>query len=147
MVSKVIYRVTAIRNHGERRMLVREFKGAPPDGLIAQWLKGGSDPKGPPPGADYAFAVRYYPTYKGWRIIDLRGARLQPSRGGDRAPTYWTDIIHSKKTYATEDAAVMVAIHLLNQPRQWEMFDPPLPGTSTGWKRMVLPHGPGVTKI
>lgn len=115
MVSKVIYRVTGIRASGEPRLITREFKGAPNEGKIAQWLRSGANNKD-----KYDFAVRYYPKYRGWRVIDLRQAFVRmseaprtPGAYPREIPPYWSGIAHFPKHYGTEDAAVMVAIHAM----------------------------------
>lgn len=105
MASKVIYRVTGIRAAGEPRLITREFKGAPNEGKIAQWLRSGAYNKD-----KYDFAVRYYPKYKGWRVLDLRRAFIQ-TRGDE--VVHWSGITHLPKHYGTEDAAVMVAVHTM----------------------------------
>ncbi len=128
MVSKVIYRVTAIRAGGGT--ITREFKGAPSEIKMFPWAVATHNA---------AFVVRYYPTKKGWIIHDFRRANpIVKSDGIGRNYPELVGVVRSKKTYATEDAAVMVAIHLLNQPQQGEMFDPGRP---------VPPHGSGPSPV
>lgn len=58
------------------------------------------------------FAIRYYPSRKGWRLLDIRGvtsfeapgARYRIYKGQVRGARYWP----------TKDAAIMVAIQKLS---------------------------------
>lgn len=55
--------------------------------------------------------IRYMPSRKGWIITDIRKAfRRQPAE----SPRYfWVGHARLQRTYPSEDAAVMMALHLL----------------------------------
>ncbi len=59
------------------------------------------------------FVIRYFPSRKGWRVLDIRDViSVMPSPHSARM--FYTGQRHSK-FYGTEDAAVMVAIHMGGQ--------------------------------
>jgi hypothetical protein len=107
------YTVIAIRGGtDEPRQMERFFPKVPPDGVLAKWTR---DRKG-----KFDLVVRYYPSKKGWRILDMRTAQILIPFKGDRTP-YWGTIKRSKKVYASEAAAIMTAIYMLNPSTQLEL--------------------------
>lgn len=55
--------------------------------------------------------LRYYPTKRGWCILDIRKAMQLQS--ADRRSTWWRGQVRYGQTFPSEDAAVMAAIHML----------------------------------
>lgn len=103
------YVVVALRAAGDVRQIERTFKGAPPDSRLAQAFRGGTN--------RYDLAVRYFPSRKGWMIIDMRNAFYKYTRSD---LPYWTGTKRSKRVYPSESAAVVKAIYMLNAPEQIE---------------------------
>lgn len=101
------YTVVAIRASGSVRQTERTFNGAPSEAKLASVFRGGVE--------KYDLAIRYYPSRKGWVIIDLRNATIKELQSGRQ---YWTNTRRSSKTYPNESAAVMKAIYILNPPSQ-----------------------------
>lgn len=94
------YRVVAICRHGVFDQLYK--RGAPPE----NWLCAFGKSKGA------AFVARYFPSKKGWRLLDIRGAVAVTINGKQRVNVYRGQV-RGTKYYPTEDAAVMVAMHKL----------------------------------
>lgn len=57
------------------------------------------------------FVIRYFPSRRGWRILDIRKAIAVTMRINGRPVPVWRGQVRGTKYYATEEAAVMVAIH------------------------------------
>lgn len=55
------------------------------------------------------FVIRYFPSRKGWRVLDIRNASSWQMPGVRRP--MWTGMICGKRYFPTEDAAVMAALH------------------------------------
>jgi hypothetical protein len=54
------------------------------------------------------FVTRFYPSKKGWRVLDVRNAaRVQVPSGR----TFWQGEVHHTRVFPTVDAAVMWAMH------------------------------------
>lgn len=58
-----------------------------------------------------AFVTRFYPSKKGWLIIDVRNAQLFRRPGSDFGE--WRGTERSTKPLPSMDAAIMTAIHML----------------------------------
>lgn len=56
------------------------------------------------------FVIRYWPSKKGWRVLDMRKA--QSFQFGSTGHTEWMGHRHLKTIFPSEDAAVMAAITL-----------------------------------
>ena len=103
------YVVVAMRATGSVRQIERTFKSAPSEAVLARTFRGrGRD-------QDYDLAIRYYPSRKGWMIVDLRNAYKKQLVSGRE---YWTGTRRSPKAYPNEAAAIMKAIYILNPPSQ-----------------------------
>ena len=59
--------------------------------------------------------IRYFPSKKGWRVLDIRNATCVRMNIHGAAIDGWRGQIRGKKYYPNEDAAVMVALHMLGQ--------------------------------
>lgn len=105
------YRVTFMRAFGDPKEAVRMYKLAPSESVLAAYGRGRT--------GRWDLAIRYYPSRKGWMIIDLRNAHKKPLMSGHRG--YWTGTRRSPKAYPNEDAAVMKAMYILNPPSQREL--------------------------
>lgn len=116
------YVVTGIRAQGDPRQIQRTFHGAPSNWQIAVWLIEGTlrvrgrDTKNSITGAfrlgaPFRLAVRYFSSVRGWKILDLRQAR----RSRWEKQTGWSGIEVLPTIYPNEDAAVMVAVHMLRK--------------------------------
>lgn len=96
--SAAIYTCIGIRGHRTKRWTCG---GAPTEAqLIGRGSKNGCDA-----------VIRYFPSKKGWRILDIRKARAVQHPSG--RTTFWTGQVRGTTYYPNEDAAVMAAIHLL----------------------------------
>lgn len=104
------YVVVALRATGDKRQIEHTFRGAPSEARLAATFRSGLN--------QYDLAVRYYPSRKGWLIIDMRYAFA--TEGASGIP-YWTNTRRSPKVYPSESAAVMKAIYILNPPGQHEL--------------------------
>ncbi len=96
-----VYTVIGVRAHG-----VVEWKkrGAPSDGWM---LARGMNHK-------CAFVGRYFPSKKGWVLIDIRKAQ---NFGRPGHFVKWVGHVRLKTIYPTREAAEMVARHLItSQP-------------------------------
>ena len=76
--------------------------GAPSAGQLCTWGKA--------KGA--AFVMRYYPSKRGWRLLDIRKA-IQA--GGNSSPRFWVGMVTGERIYPSMDAAIMHAIAILNR--------------------------------
>lgn len=84
-------------------------------------LKFGSKPEAPAAGAmlnrakqlGALFAIRYWPSRKGWRVLDVRTAQCfdKPNGHGGTYPD-WTGYRYLDTLFPNEDAAVMAAMAL-----------------------------------
>lgn len=98
MDSAAVYKIVAI---GAGRTIERKRTGAPNDAWMVQWamLK------------KMQFVTRYWPSRKGWMVIDCRKAIKVGWRGN------FTQIVgHSRmndRVFPHENAAVMFAMSLL----------------------------------
>lgn len=104
------YVVVAMRATGDVRQIERTFKSAPSEALLARTFRGGPN--------KYDLAIRFYPSRKGWMIVDLRNAHKKQLVSGRE---YWTGTRRSSKAYPNEAAAIMKAIYILNPPSQQEL--------------------------
>ena len=66
-----------------------------------------------------AIVIRYFPSRKGWRLIDIRNA-VQKSVGYKSYPQ-WFGQVRGTRYYPTEDAAVMAAIHMLQREPELDL--------------------------
>lgn len=99
MASLATYKIIAIRPHGT---FERKVKGAPSESSVIAWARNRSAP----------FVTRYYPSKRGWRLIDLRNVIEVPVYiGKGRQSMQYKGFIRGDKYYETEDQAVMVAMH------------------------------------
>lgn len=105
---KPAYEVTALRAFGSPASMTRTFRGAPSDTKVAAYFRGKTTP--------FDLAVRYYPSRKGWMIIDMRHAVLVTTPTGDGP--FWRGLDRHPKVYPSEEAAIMKAIHMLHPPVQ-----------------------------
>lgn len=85
------------------RLMQTSFDRSPPDARVLE--------RGKRSGA--LFAVRFWPSRKGWRICDMRRAQcFRAYTGFDK----WANYAWSNKVYPSESAAVMVALANLSYP-------------------------------
>lgn len=104
------YVVVALRATGDVRQIERTFSSAPSEAVLARAFRSGPN--------RYDLAIRYYPSRKGWMIVDLRNAHTKQLQSGRQ---YWTGTRRSSKAYPNEAAAIMKAIYILNPPSQQEL--------------------------
>lgn len=104
------YKVVAI-NRRTQREVRHTFDGAPSEQLIAGWL-------GRKGGLQEWVVTRYYPSKKGWLIIDYQNAFAQPLRRGGGAMVLWAGIRRDPKPRPSLAAALMVITHRLALPEQ-----------------------------
>lgn len=71
--------------------------GAPSEARMCGWGKTNS----------CAIVIRYYPRLKGFRMLDIRQARARPGGKG------YVNIRRGKRIYPNESAAIMTAVHAL----------------------------------
>ena len=63
------------------------------------------------PGCKALYAVRMWPSRRGWRIMDMREAVIvQPSNIVTNTYSVWKGYCWSERVYPSEDAAVMHAM-------------------------------------
>lgn len=86
---------------GPARVIERKKNGAPAEGWLCEFGKKNSVP----------MVIRYYPSRKGWRILDLRRAQCFGVNG--RAFNIWKGQVRGQRYWPTEDAAIAVAMHVL----------------------------------
>lgn len=95
----VPYKLIAVRGTSIK---TKTIPGAPQEGMMITWAK----------SVRADFVIRYFPSRNGWRVLDVRDAVQHSSH--KRHLRWWTGQRRSK-FYGTEDAAVMVAIHMGGQ--------------------------------
>jgi len=108
-----IYTIIGIPRADPLKVRSRTIAGAPRDTILLSWAL----------RHKLAFVIRYFPSKKGWGIYDTRQVCPLPSKIGAFGQAYaqyggWKRL---PRTYASEDAAVMKAIHLANLPVQEEL--------------------------
>lgn len=81
------------------RMFKREHKGAPGNDILGKW---GASLKA-------QCVVRYYPSKKGWFVVDLRSARQFSSMAGTMAG-HWTGLIRGERNFPSQEAAEMYVL-------------------------------------
>lgn len=59
-----------------------------------------------------SFAIRYMPSKKGWTVLDTRRAQNFTAPGQNYSR--WVGHVRLPRAYPNEDAAIMLAIHLLS---------------------------------
>lgn len=103
-MSAARYRVVGIRPHGAE--VARVFQGAPSETIMADWARRNG----------CVFVTRYYPSRKGWLVLDLRHLDfvLSASHSYRKA----VGIRRLKRTYPSEAAAMMKLHHMRNPPEQ-----------------------------
>lgn len=77
--------------------------GAPPENWLCAWGKA----KG------CAFVIRYFPSKKGWRVLDIRNATGRQAAGG-RGFQMWQGQVRGTRYWPNKDAAIMYAIHTMS---------------------------------
>jgi hypothetical protein len=99
MAKPLIYKIVGVSHGKEAR---QQRGGAPTESWMIEWGRGR--------GVD--FVIRYFPSRKGWRVLDIRNAkpidlggswktrRVKAYRGQARGMRYW----------GSEDAAIMAAL-------------------------------------
>jgi hypothetical protein len=101
MASLATYKIIAVRPHG---VFEKKTRGAPSESSMIAWAL----------NRRAAAVIRYFPSKRGWRIIDLRKTIAMPmSNAFGRPITAYRGHVRGTKYYATEDAAVMVAMHMI----------------------------------
>lgn len=90
------YRLVFVRAGGNVR--VGHSDKAPADGVLVHRAKANAA----------LFAVRYFPSRRGWRVIDVRNAMALPLQAGQQR-VQWINAIWLDQTFPSEDAAVMRA--------------------------------------
>ncbi len=83
------------------RVYLRGADTAPPEATIIKWAV----------NLKAAFVTRYYPSKKGWLIIDVRRARFSQHPGASFGT--WLDVVRSQTPLPSREAATMIAIHKL----------------------------------
>lgn len=111
------YEVVAI-NRRTQQEIRKGFDTAPQVSSIARWLEG----HGSVGGRDTRYVnewvvARYYPSKKGWLILDFEHARPRPLRSRPYH-TVWADIKIDPKPRPSLAAALMVITHRLALPEQ-----------------------------
>lgn len=94
----------------------RLFKGPPTDSMMIKWAKG--DPRGYPASRVPAgwFLVRYYPSRKGWKVIDIRQARLV-TKAENPNVSWYAGVQRGTRLYPSPDAAIMHVLAVAYQQR------------------------------
>lgn len=95
------YVVTYIASGG--RIYKSRFRGSPKDSWVLE--------KGKRCAAHYA--VRKWPSKKGWRLCDMRNAQCFTEYKGGPAHAKWTDYAWSERIYPNEESAIMHALAIL----------------------------------
>lgn len=112
MPSKAIYKVVGVGRSPEGVVTrERNFSGAPTDNRLATWAQATEK------CVKLEFVTRYFPSKKGWLVLDLRhvSAHLRLPMGRF---ALWGNISRYRRTLPTEDAAIMLMLHKLNPPIQ-----------------------------
>lgn len=78
-----------------------KMRGAPTEDSLCAWGK----------QRRCLAVIRYFPSRRGWRILDIRSALPVLTRNS-RVP-FWRGQRRGERYYPTLDAAVMVALHTL----------------------------------
>ena len=82
-------------------------RGSPSESFLCSWGK----------ARGCAFVIRYWPSLKGWRILDIRKA-VESRRGSPHNYSIWNGQTRGTRLYPNEDAAVMHALAILSsQPK------------------------------
>jgi hypothetical protein len=87
--------------HGVRgeRMVAGKRKGAPTEAWMIGWAK----------DRNCQAVVRYYPSRKGWRLLDVRNARKIDAPGQRYA--MWKGQVRQPQFWPNVDAAIMAWLH------------------------------------
>lgn len=91
------YKVIGVTAHRTEEIM---HKGAPTEQWMVRWGK----------RRRVAAVIRFYPSRKGWRVLDIRNAIEIEFKGKGR---FWKGQGHSTRYYPNEDAAVMAAMHYI----------------------------------
>lgn len=83
------------------RVIEERRPGAPTEGWLVGWGRRGG----------CAFVIRYFPSRRGWRILDIRN--VQFFAASNRHSSWYTGQQRGERYYPNEDAAVMVAMAML----------------------------------
>lgn len=98
-MASVCYKLVGITRGGVVEY-TRKRPGAPTEGEMVEWGMRNQ----------CAFVGRYYPTLKGWRVLDIRKA-FKRQMGG-RPQQFWTGYGRGRRTYPTDASMVMHTIAL-----------------------------------
>lgn len=103
-ITPADYKVIAVLPGGG--VIEKRKRGAPPENWMIDFGR----------ARRAAFVIRYFPSKKGWRVLDIRKVLAVPVPGGagGRPLTIYTGQGRGTRYYPNEDAAVMVAIHALS---------------------------------
>lgn len=107
MASKAVYKIVGVSTTAQ--VLSRSVRGAPSDARIVRWAR----------AKNIQFAARYFPSRKGWVVYDLRNVliKMRVASSG-REFQEILGLARMPRTIATEDAAVMLMLHMRNPPKQ-----------------------------
>lgn len=100
MANVATYRIIGVMPGG--RVVEGRRTGAPQESWTLEWAK----------RKQAAMVIRYFPSRKGWRILDVRQAQSF-AMGGSRMAVKWTGHVRGQRYYPTPESAIMVAIHKL----------------------------------
>ena len=113
------YEVVAV-NRVTGQEIRKGFDSAPSSERIACWL----ERRGSIGGTRHVnqwVAARYFPSKKGWMILDYEHAVPRPLRSRPGI-TVWAQINRGKKIYPSEAAALMKISYLLAMPEQLKLI-------------------------
>lgn len=99
------YLVIGVRTDGTVVESKNKYEKAPSEDFLCSW---GTN-------RQCAAVIRYFPSLKGWRVLDIRKAiNTNPAADAHRRFSTWVGQKHGK-VYPNEDAAVMACMAILNQ--------------------------------
>lgn len=100
MAEAAIYHVTGLRGSTQ---IKKRYVGAPKESYLCSWAFANK----------FAMVVRYWPSKKGWMILDTRKTENRPiPTRNNGTVNRWQGQVRLPKIYPTEDAAVMAAIYI-----------------------------------
>ena len=100
------YKLIGVRTDGTTVETKNPLQKSPGDPFLCEWGK----------NRDCAVVIRFWPSLKGWRVLDIRNAHETPPMQGPHGPyPRWVGQKRGKRVYPNEDAAVMHAMIILGR--------------------------------
>lgn len=102
------YKLIGVRADGTIVETRNPLQKSPGDAFLCQW---GFNRK-------CAVVIRFWPSLKGWRALDIRAAREGAphySPNGGHSYPRWVGQVRGKRVFPNEDAAVMHAMFILGR--------------------------------